>query len=597
MKILLSLLLFTFSLYAKEDFSVIVHKPYDAALFDVVEDYDRTISAVGFSKEFKANYNSQNVYHDPYEYLAHQSTKYGSQMTLIKVDNSANIILSKVAKLNRFNKAVALTKTPTNGYFVGGYTLDGSLVLAKLDANANLLYSKLFGTKNYDRMSNLVALSDGGVLAVGSSFTSRDTVDSMFQTGLGNNDIFITRFSKDGKILWSKKYGTAYDDNGIDAVEAADGSIVVVSTLASDKRREVTFMRLTENGNKIWLKHFISDANARNLVIPKKIIRLRDNSFVVSLIQYNQVQKEHIRLIKFDLYQNILADKEIQTSYPSALLDIKEFSNGSLMGVGYVKDKLNTDALAMLLNSDLSMLKQEHYGGENYDIFYALTILHNSEVAAVGIHTDNNSQEANMWLVKLKSDASMATIETNLNYAQAKTKVNKSPFDSNFFDKQTFKKSIYQTLTQFFAKELAAKQISISRDLTIDFIAPSLYFKTGSYHFSKEQENFFNIFSKKFSRFLDQYRNHIIGISLNGHTSSEWKNSSLDKRYLNNASLSLKRAYTLWSTLYLNADSKNKKWLTKRSHAEAYSFSKAVKQRGHENKKASRRVTLHIIAK
>ena len=151
-------------------------------------------------------------------------------MQLIKIDASGKIILDKSSALSQFSKAVAITKTPTNGYYVGGHTMDGQLILLKLDSSANLIFKKTFGTKNFDKLNNIVQLSDGGVLAVGSSTTSRNQNDSLFQTGLGLNDIFLTRFSKDGHILWSKKYGTQYDDRGIDAVEAYDGSIIVIST-------------------------------------------------------------------------------------------------------------------------------------------------------------------------------------------------------------------------------------------------------------------------------------------------------------------------------------------------------------------------------
>jgi hypothetical protein len=147
-------------------------------------------------------------------------------------------------------------------------------------------------------MNNLILMSDGGVLAVGSSISSGSSSDSMFNSGLGNNDIFITRFSKDG--------------------------------------------------NRVWLKHYQKQVNDGNTVIPKKIIRLKDNNFVLVLTQYNHMRKEHIRLIKFDLYQNILLDKEIFTTYPSEINDIKEYSDGKFIAVGYVKDTYNTDGLAMI---------------------------------------------------------------------------------------------------------------------------------------------------------------------------------------------------------------------------------------------------------
>ena len=552
------------------DFSVIVHKPFNAALFDITEDHDRSITAIGFSNEFKQNANPSKTYTNAFDYLASVSNKYGAQMSLVKVNKQAEIILQKAAKLSRFNKAVAVVKTPTNGYFIGGYTMDGSLLVAKLDANANILYSKIFGTKNYDRMSNLILLSDGGVLAVGSSFTSRATTDNMFQTGLGNNDIFITRFSKDGHILWSKKYGTRFDDNGIDAVEAQDGSLLVVSTMASEKTREVTFMRLTENGNRIWLNQFIHNKRNENLVIPKKIIRLRDNTFVVSLIQYNQIKKEHIRLVKFDLYNNILADKEMSTTYPSGILDIKEFSNGTLMGVGYVKDKHNTDGLAMLIDSDLSMLKQEHYGGENFDIFYALDILHNSQVAVAGVHTDDYSQEGNMWILKLNQDATIAQVSTKA---------------TNFYD----------ALSKLFADEIQKHQLNIKEDLTIEFTDKALYFKVGKYKLTQQQKRFLSKVAKKLVNFLYVNRDRIMALQINGHTSSEWKNVNFQNRYLNNEDLSMKRSFSVLREIFSAQERQKQKWLSKVLSGSGYSFSKTVTKDNMEDKEKSRRVTLKVL--
>jgi len=404
-QIILLTLFLTLSVYAKSsNFSVIIDKPFNAALFDVTEDYDRGISSVGFSKDYQQYTNPKKEYENAFDYLKSLKQTSGTQMHLVKLNKQGKILISNASNLAKFSEAVALVKTPQNGYFVGGYTMDGTLLILKLNSAGRIIFTKSFGTKNYDRMNNIVLLSDGGILAVGSSVTSRSTNDKLFETGLGKNDIFLTRFSKNGRKIWSKKYGTIHDDRGIDAAEARDGSIVVVSTTSYEKHKDITLMRITENGNKMWLKHY----KGEKLVTPHKLIRLRDNNFVVVLSQYDNMQKEQVRLIKFDLYKNILDDKKIFTTYPSVINDIKEFSNGTLIGVGYVKDTFNTDALVMFFDSHLTMLKQEHFGGENYDVFNALSILHNSQIAVVGVHTNKNSQETNMWITKLNKDATMA---------------------------------------------------------------------------------------------------------------------------------------------------------------------------------------------
>jgi len=568
MKYIIIFILLINSLNAnKQDFSVIINKPFNANLFGIVEDYDRTISAVGFSKNYNQKTNISRSYSDAFEYLATVSKKYGSQMHLIKVNNSANVTLSKVSHLSKFNEAVALVKTPTNGYFVGGYTMDGSLLVMKLDNQGNTHFIKTFGTKNYDKMNNLILLSDGGVLAIGSSITSRDSHDNIFNTGLGNNDIFLTRFSREGHILWSKKYGTLHDDRGIDAVEARDGSIIVIGTTSHKKSRDVTIMRITENGNKIWLKHYGEKVNTTDKLLPKKIIRLKDNNFLIALSQLNSMQKEHIRFIKLDLYQNILIDREIFTTYPSVINDIKEFSNGNIIAVGYVQGSYNTDALAMILDSTLTLLNQEHYGDNNYDIFNATTILHNSQIAVAGAHTATNSQETDMWIVKLNSDASMV----------------KLPVQSDDF---------YTELCKLFQQEINNKEIRIYRDLTIELTAPRILFKVGESKLTQIQKLFLEKFSAKLISFLYHYKKRIQRFEVDGHTSQEWAKVSFKERYLKNEKLSLNRSYETLQYIFSQEPREVQEWLITVLKGSGYSYSQKM-----NTPKKSRRVSFKIYLK
>ncbi len=566
--IVIYILILTSSLLAKEsDFSIIIEKPFNEALLDITQDYDRGISAVGFTRNYKQTRSTSNgTYTNAFDYLDSISNSYGSQMQLIKVDKSAKTVLSKSTKLSRFNEAVAVVKTPSNGYFIGGYTLDGDLLIVKLSSSGNIIFTKIFGTKNYDKMNNLVLLSDGGVLAVGSSVTSRDKHDPLFETGLGLNDIYITRFSKNGQKLWSRKYGTKYDDRGIDAVEAKDGSIIIVSTTSSQNDKDITLMRITQNGDKIWLKHYKKGL----FLTPYKIIRLKDNNFLLSLSQRNEIGNEQVKLIKFDLQKNILLAKEISTTYSSTLHDIKEFSDGSIMGVGYVRDVYDTDGLVMILDSQLELLNQEHYGDENFDTFNALSILHNSQVAVAGINTNKNSQESNMWILKLNKDGSMA-------------------------QKSTKTTDFYNALIKLFKPEIDENLLSIKEDLTINLKAKSLYFKVGKYKLTDKQKSFLTKFSTKLIPFLKANQAYIKTLEINGHTSSEWGITNLTNRYLNNEKLSFNRSYSTLSYIFKKQKKPVQIWLIKILKGSGLSFSKKTIQNGVEDKEKSRRVSFKII--
>lgn len=563
-------ILFSFLNAAAADFSLIIKKPFDSALFDITENYDRTISAVGFSKNYKQDKHPSTPYTNAFDYLESVSNKYGYQMHLLKVDNKADILLSKTAALKDFNTAVGLQKTPTDGYFIGGYTMNGKLLLVKLDAEGNLLYFRKFGTKNFDKMNSLAALRDGGVLSVGFSVTSRDLHDDIFKTGLGNDDIFITRFSKTGKILWSKKYGTKYDDRAISAVEANDGSLLILATTQYDNNKDITLMRLGENGDTIWLKHFKST----KLIEAEKIIKLKDGNFIAVLAVYDDFGKAQVRLIKFDLYKNVIHDETISTRYSSVLNDIAEFSNGKLIGVGYVKDKFNTDGLAMIFDSNLKLLKQAHYGDKNYDTFNALHILHNSQVAVAGVHTDNNSQEENMWIVKLNSDATMAQI------MQSSTVSNES---------------MYEELVKLFKNEIANNELQISKDLTITLTGSSLYFQAGAYRLTAKQKAFLAKFSKKLIPFLRRHQKEVATLEINGHTSSEWRNTDFEQRYLKNSRLSLQRSYETLKFIFSHQDAQTQRYLTTIFKGSGESYRGKIMRNAVEDKKKSRRVSFKIL--
>ena len=555
---------------ATADFSLIIKKPFDSALFDVTEDYDRSISAVGFTKNYKQEKHPHSSYTNAFEYLESVSNKYGYQMHLMKVDNHANVLLSKNASLKEFNTAVALQKTPTNGYFIGGYTMNGKLLLVKLDTNGKLLYFRKFGTKNFDKMNSLAPLRDGGVLSIGFSVTSRDRHDDIFKTGLGNDDIFLTRFSKSGQMLWSKKYGTKYDDKGVSAAEANDGSLLVLAATQYDKNKDITLMRLGENGDTIWLKHFKST----NLIEAKKIIKLKDGNFIAALAVYDDFGKAQIRLIKFDLYKNIIHDETISTRYSSVLNDIAEFSNGKLIGVGYVQDKFNTDGLAMLFDSNLKLLKQVHYGDKNYDTFNALHILHNSQVAVAGVHTDSTSQEENMWIVKLNDDATMAQI------TQVKSAVSESMYDE---------------LLKLFHKEIANNELHISKDLTITLSDNALYFQVGAYKLTAKQKAFLIRFAKKLIPFLERHKKEVATLEVNGHTSSEWNTANFEQSYLKNSELSLQRAYETLKFIFSQQNTQTQHYLTTVLKGSGESYRNRIILNAVEDKKKSRRVSFKIL--
>ena len=100
----LTLLLLTTTLFSKSsDYSLIINKPFNNQLLNIDQDYDRSISAVGFIKNYKTSSNNSQTYTSAFDYLESVSNSYGTQMQIIKADAGANITIDKSSSLSNLD--------------------------------------------------------------------------------------------------------------------------------------------------------------------------------------------------------------------------------------------------------------------------------------------------------------------------------------------------------------------------------------------------------------------------------------------------------------------------------------------------------------
>ncbi|MDQ1263031.1 MAG: hypothetical protein QG559_32 [Campylobacterota bacterium] len=388
------------SLFAKNsEFSIIIDKSSQNIFYDISQSSSNMLSSALFlKKEAQEEKKEPKTYTNAFDYLSSLSESSGMKMQLIRIDDKAKILFDKSTNLTNFDKVYTYTKTEQNEYIVIGSNTNNELLYAKLNENTEIITSKTISGTLQNKINALLSLKDGSLLIIGSSATTKSQSYDLFNQGLGLNDIYILKISKDGTLLWGKKYGTQYDDNGIDAIEASDGTIVVLGQTNHEKQHGITTLRLTPDGDQIWINHSKNEKNTT----ANKIVALKNGNFLLSLSVEDEMSKEQIRLIKFDIHKNILLDKVIATRYASVLKDIKEYANGQFAGVGYVKDKEDTDALAVMLDKNFNILAQEHYGDIAYDTFEKVSILKNGQIAAIGTKANK------IWVVKLDKNLSIA---------------------------------------------------------------------------------------------------------------------------------------------------------------------------------------------
>jgi outer membrane protein OmpA-like peptidoglycan-associated protein len=217
----------------------------------------------------------------------------------------------------------------------------------------------------------------------------------------------------------------------------------------------------------------------------------------------------------------------------------------------------------------MNMLCQDHFGSKSYDKLEGMQILHNSQVAAVGIYTPSQSQESDMWILKLNEDCTIAPLATTTT-------------------------SFYEELLHTFAKEIQQNLLVIHKNLSIELTDKNLYFAVGAYELTKEQKSFLDSFSNKLFTLMQKYQHAIESFSINGHTSSEWGNAPFTQRYLKNERLSMNRAYSTLSYMFETQTQERQMFLSQIFKGIGQNYRKRVLLDEKEDKELSRRVSFEI---
>ena len=160
--------------------------------------------------------------------------------------------------------------------------------------------------------------------------------------------------------------------------------------------------------------------------------------------------------------------------------------------------------------------------------------------------------------------------------------------------------SLYQELNKEFKNDLEEWNAYIdSKSLSIIFKEPDVLFEKGEYSIKGRFKIILNDFFPRYIQVLnsEEFRSKILSIRIEGHTSSEWRKDTGDRKsYLNNMSLSQLRASEVLQYVLATKLNGGYKWIRDRLVAVGYSSSKLkYVNGGYEDKKLSRRVEFKVV--
>ena len=217
-----------------------------------------------------------------------------SDVWVVKLDNSGNIIWQKCLGGSGFEKSTAIELTTDGGYIISGYSssLDGDLSgnnglldcwIIKLDNSGNITWQKSFGGSLVENSSSIAQISDGGYILTG--YTASNDGDVIGNHGA--EDIWVLKLNMAGDLVWQKSLGGSFNERASSILETSDGGYVLTGSTSSDDGdvsgnhggfNDIWTVKLDSFGNVIWQK-CIGGTGEENASTITSII---NNEYVIS---------------------------------------------------------------------------------------------------------------------------------------------------------------------------------------------------------------------------------------------------------------------------------------------------------------------------
>ena len=159
---------------------------------------------------------------------------------VVKLDDKGNLKWQSPFGGAGIERAQDIAKTDDGGYVISGNTFstDGDITknhgesdiwLIKVANDGKMVWQRTFGGSGFDDAQSVSLSTDGGFIIAGNSKSN----DADANANAGENDIWVIKTDANGNMVWQKSFGGTGLDFGFDALETADGSIILVGETSS----------------------------------------------------------------------------------------------------------------------------------------------------------------------------------------------------------------------------------------------------------------------------------------------------------------------------------------------------------------------------
>jgi len=210
--------------------------------------------------------------------------------------------------------------------------------LLHTSVSGQITWRKTFGFNGDESGSAVHQTSDGGYIVVGTTGTSWQ----------GGSDIYFIKLDSNGSLEWSRTYGTAGVETGVECAELADGYIIAGnSSEGGIDSYDMMLVRTDLLGNELWRQHYGKQGwdfcNGFDLLV---------DGFVLAGITYGPGSTiGNMFIVRTDFDGDTLWTQTLTNARKTECLGIAATSDQGFLLGGYINNAAgNDDALLTKVN-------------------------------------------------------------------------------------------------------------------------------------------------------------------------------------------------------------------------------------------------------
>ncbi len=184
-------------------------------------------------------------------YLIGGNTKTGSgtnDMMLIKTTTEGEVVWQKTYGGGGNEELNHILPVENSGYFLVGLTSSygagaRDAFLVRIDENGNELWHKTYGGSSEEGGNEIVSTPDGNYMLFGFTQTF----------GAGDRDFYLLKITPQGDTLWTKTYGTPEYEESQGITKASNGGYVLCGhSIGFDPNHDMYAVKVNEDGEIIF---------------------------------------------------------------------------------------------------------------------------------------------------------------------------------------------------------------------------------------------------------------------------------------------------------------------------------------------------------